>query len=75
MENSSRRDDLLGVIATAVLLIGTATGSAKAMLILSGTVLVLVLLFGRAQAKRGALLVAGVAAVVSAGIAFFMGMR
>ena len=75
MENNSRKDDLLGVLATAVLLIGTATGSAKAMFLLSGIVLVLLLLRGWAQAKRGALLVAVVAAVVSAGTAFYVALR
>lgn len=47
MDTPSRKDDIFGSIGAAVLLIGTATGSAKAMVILSGTVLVLMLVFGR----------------------------
>lgn len=75
MENTSHKNGILGALGTAVLLIGTATGSAKAMFFISGIVLVLMLLLGRAQAKRGALLVAVVAAVVSAGIGIVLTMR
>lgn len=75
METTSRKNDILGALGTAVLLIGTATGSAKVMFILSGIVLVLMLLFGRAQAKRGALLVAIVAAVVVAALGVVLAMR
>jgi hypothetical protein len=75
MENTSRRDDVLGALGTAVLLIGTATGSAMALFLLSGIVLILLLLFGRARAKRGPLLVGVVAAAVAAGIGIVLTMR
>lgn len=75
MANTSRKDDVIGALGIAVLLIGTATGNAKAMFLLSGIVLVLLLLFGGAKARRGALLVAVVAAAVSAGIGIVLAMR
>jgi len=70
MDTRSRIDDIFGSLGAAVLVIGTATGSAKAMLVLSGTVLALMLIFGRKRVTRGALLVA----IVAAGVAFAVGL-
>ena len=75
MDTPLRKDDIFGSLGAAVLLIGTATGSAKAMLILSGTVLVLMLVFGRKRVTRGALLAAIVAAVVALAIGLVLTLR
>jgi hypothetical protein len=45
MPSDARRDDLLGAIAVIVLLIGTATGNAHAMLGMSVVALVLIAIF------------------------------
>jgi hypothetical protein len=65
MDTHSRKDDVFGSLGALVLLIGTATGSAKAIMILSGIVLVLMVLIGRTRIGRGALLAALVAAVTA----------
>ena len=65
MDTHSRKDDVFGSLSALVLLIGTATGSAKAIMILSGIVLVLMVLIGRTRIGRGALLAALVAAVTA----------
>jgi len=65
MDTPSRKDDVFGSLGALVLLIGTATGSAKAIMILSGIVLVLMVLIGRTRIGRGALLAALVAAVTA----------
>ncbi|MHC4538148.1 MAG: hypothetical protein ACYTEK_12015 [Planctomycetota bacterium] len=69
-----RRDDLFGVIGVSVLLIGTATGNAYAMLILSVATLVLMAVFGRKRLSPGVLLVALVAAFTAAVIAIVIQM-
>lgn len=66
MATGSRRDDLLGVIGVIILLIGTATGNAYAMLAMSVTALILLAVFYRRQIGSGALLVVFVAAVTAA---------
>jgi hypothetical protein len=66
MATGSRRDDVLGVIGVIILLIGTATGNAYAMLGMSVTALILLAVFCRRQIGSGALLVAFVAAVTAA---------
>lgn len=66
MATGSRSDDVLGAIGVSVLLIGTATGNAYAMLGMSATALILLAAFYRRQMRGGALLVAFVAAVTAA---------
>ena len=75
MATASRRDDLLGVIAVVVLLIGTATGNAHAMLGMSVAALFLIGVFCRRRIGSGALLVAIVAAVTAAAIGIVMVTR
>ena len=75
MDTASRRDDMLGAIGVIVLLIGTATGNAYAMLGLSVTALSLLTVFHRRQIGRGALLVAFVAAVTAAVIGIVVAAR
>jgi hypothetical protein len=66
MATGSRRDDVLGAIGVIILLIGTATGNAYAMLGMSVTALALLAVFCRRQIGSGAHLVAFVAAVTAA---------
>ena len=75
MPAASRKDDLLGAIAVIVLLIGTATGNAYAMLGMSVAALVLIALFCRRRIGSGALLVALVAALTAAAIGIVMATR
>jgi hypothetical protein len=75
MPKDYRRDDLIGVIAVIVLLIGTATGNAYAMLGMSVAAIVLMMVFCRQRIGSGALLVAIVAAVTAAAIGIFMAVR
>ena len=67
--NSRRRDDIPGAIALIVLLIGTATGNAYALLALSVAALALLAAYYRRRAWPGpivvALAAAGAAAVVA----------
>jgi hypothetical protein len=75
MPTDSRKDDLLGVIAVIVLLIGTATGNAYTMLCLSAAAFVLMAVFCRQRIGSGALLVAIMAAGTAAAIGIFMAVR
>ncbi len=75
MPTDSRKDDLLGAMAVIVLLIGTATGNAYAMLGMSVAALVLMAVFCRRRDGSGALLVALVAAVTAAAIGSVMATR
>lgn len=75
MTTTSRRDDVLGAIGVIILLIGTATGSASAMLIMSVAALTLLAVFYRRQIGSGSLLVAFVAAVTAAVIGFIVASR
>ena len=72
MSTESRRDDIFGAIAVIVLLIGTATGNAYALLGLSVTALGLMVVFGRKRFGGGGLLAAFVAAVTAAVIAIVL---
>ena len=63
MAASSRKDDLFATLAVVILLIGTATGSAKAMIVMSSIALALMVVFNRKQLRikkfrNGVLLVA-----------------
>jgi hypothetical protein len=73
--SSSRRDNLIGVAAVIVLLLGTATGSALVMLDLSVAMLIVLTLFYRKRIGTGARLTAFVAAVASGIIAIVISMR
>lgn len=75
MPFDSRSDDLLGAIAVIVLLIGTATGNAYAMLGMSVVAMVLIALFGRRRVGTGSLLVAMVAAFTATAIAIAISLR
>jgi hypothetical protein len=75
MPSDARRDDLLGAIAVIVLLIGTATGNAYAMLGMSVVALVLIAIFYGRRIGSGAILVAAVAAVTAAVIGVVMATR
>ncbi len=75
MPTDSRSDDLLGAIAVSVLLIGTATGNAYAMLGMSVASLVLMAVFCRRRIGSGALLVTLVATVTAAAIGVVMATR
>ena len=75
MPTESRKNDLFGAIAVIVLLVGTATGNAYALLGLSVAALVLMVVFGRKQLGRGALLAGLVAAVTAAVIAIVLTIR
>ncbi len=70
-----RKDDFLGAIAVIVLLIGTATGNAYAMLGVSVAALALMAVFCRRRIGNGPLLVALVAAVTAAAIGIVMAIR
>ena len=69
MPTESRKDDLLGAMFVIVLLIGTATGNALALLGMSVAALILMGVFGRKRLVHWALLVALVAALTAAVIA------
>ena len=75
MPTESRRDDLFSAITVIVLLLGTATGNAYALLGMSVVGIVLMVVFGRKRLGRGALLAALVAAVTAAVIATVLIMR
>jgi hypothetical protein len=72
MSIESRRDDLFGAIAVCVLLIGTATGNALAMALISAAALVVMAVFGRKRLMSGALLVALVAALTAVVVAIIL---
>ena len=75
MSTDSRRDDIVGAVAVLILLIGTATGNAYALLGMSVTASVLLALFYRRHIGRGAVLVAFVAAVAAAVIGIVVSIR
>ena len=75
MPTESRKDDLLGAMFVIVLLIGTATGNALALLGMSVAALILMGVFGRKRLVHGALLVALVAALTAAVIAVVLTTR
>jgi hypothetical protein len=75
MPTTSRTDDILGAFAVAVLLIGTATGNAYAMLGLSVLALLLMVVFCRRRIGSGAILVALVAAATAAAIGIVMAIQ
>ena len=72
---NSRRNDMLGVIAVFVLLIGTASNNAYVMAGLSLAGLILLPLFCPKQSRSGAILVAFTAAVGATVIAATLTMR
>jgi hypothetical protein len=74
MPTDSRRDDILGAIA-AIVLIGTATGSAYVMLGMSVTALILLALFYRQRIGTGAILATFMAAVTAATTGIVVSMR
>lgn len=75
MSAGSRRDDIVGAIAVIVLLIGTATGNAFALLAMSVAALILLTAFYRRQVGAGPILVALVAAVAAAVIGLVVAVR
>src|SRR5262245_37812555 len=75
MPTDSRSDEMLGAIAVIILLIGTATGSAYAMLGMSATALALLAVFYRRQIGSGAILVAFVAAITALVIGIVAAIR
>ena len=52
MAASSRKDDLFTSLSVVILLIGTATGSAKAMIVISAIALALMVVFNRKGFKE-----------------------
>jgi hypothetical protein len=66
MTSESRKDDLIGAVAVIVLLIGTSTGNAYAMLGMSVATLFLIAMFRQKQLVGGGLMVALAAAVTAA---------
>ena len=80
MLTESRRNDLIGAIAVAVLIIGTATGSGLAMLVMSLIALILIgVLFPKQlfhkELRSGAIVAMLVAAVTAALIGTIMLIR
>jgi hypothetical protein len=75
MSTDSRRDDILAAIAVIILLIGTATGSAYAILGMSVTALVLLPLFYRRRIGSSAMLAAFIAAVTATVIGIVVATR
>ena len=75
-ETNHKRDNLFAAIAVAALLIGTATGNAVVMMVLSAVVLLIGLLFFRPRMSKRPLRVVLLAAVVgiagAAGLAFVL---
>lgn len=75
MPSDSRNDDLLGAIVLVVLLIGTATSNAYALLGMSVVATVFIAFFGRRRLGSGAPLVALVAAFTATAIAVVVALR
>jgi len=70
-----RRDDLSAAVAVAILLLGTATGSANAILVMSTIMLALMVVLYRERLGGGALLTALVAALTAAAIGLVLAWR
>jgi len=68
----SRRDEIFMALAVAILGIGTATGSAKAMLVMGLVGLVLMTTFYRKQLGAAVLAAVSVAAVMAFAIVRFL---
>jgi hypothetical protein len=68
MSNESRRDDLCNAIAVLTFLIGAATSSAVAMLVISAAALAGMQVFGRRRLMSWPLLAALVAAVTGVAV-------
>jgi predicted membrane-bound mannosyltransferase len=75
MNIASHKDELFSALSVVLLLIGTATGSARAMLAMSAISLTLMAVFYRTQMKSGALFVAAAAAVTAMVVALVIMAR
>jgi hypothetical protein len=73
MTPSDRRDELYAIIVVASLLIGTATGNAMTMLVLSAIALSVGVVFFRPRMKNSAMRVMIVAAVTAIIVAVVTG--
>jgi hypothetical protein len=73
MTLSDKRDELYAAIVVAALLIGTATGSAMIMLVLSAIALSVGVVFFRPRMKNGAMRVMIVAAATAIIVAVVTG--
>ena len=71
----SCENGLFVALAAAILLIGTATGSANAMFVISAIALALMALFCRTRFRRGRLWVALVGAVTAIVIGMVLTLR
>lgn len=71
----SRKDALFSVLAVTILLIGMATGSAMALLVMSLVGLALMAVCYRKQLSGGLLLPAAAAAIAAIGVGLVMSMR
>lgn len=71
----SRKGEMLSALAVVILLIGTATGSAIALLAMSMIGLSLMTVFYRKQFSRGLVLAAAMAAITAIGISLIMSMK
>jgi hypothetical protein len=67
--SESRNDGIVATIGLLVLLLGTATGNAYAMLAMAIVAIVIVVIFFRQRVARHAWLLTGVAASVAAVVA------
>jgi hypothetical protein len=74
LDELTRKDDLFAAMAVILLLIGTATGSAKAMLIMSTVLLLLMVVLYRKQLGSGVLLTATVAALTAFAIGLVLAL-
>ena len=63
------KDEALSALSVVLLLIGTATGNAVVMMVMSVTMLAVLLVCHRGQVQRGSMLVALVAALTAMVIA------
>jgi hypothetical protein len=71
----SSKDEMFSALAVAILLIGTATGSAIAIFVMSTITLSLMAVFYRKQPSGGHLLAAGVAAITAIAVGLIMSVR
>jgi hypothetical protein len=74
LDELTRKDDLFAAMAVILLLIGTATGSANAMLIMSTVLLLLMVVLYRKQLGSGVLLTATVAALTAFAIGLVLAL-